>query len=173
MRNKKISYLFRGFTLIELLVVISIISLLSSIVLSSFSSARSKGRDAKRITEFNQIKNALYAHQAQYGEFPPDNGTSWTCFGAATGEICYNNGTGITGNDNLKAAMDIYFSKYPEYGVPNFTNLLYRRVNRDAIVTLATEDMTLSNCVTRFGGVHVASYTINQTNLKACDIRLR
>jgi prepilin-type N-terminal cleavage/methylation domain-containing protein len=36
----------KGFTLIELLVVISIISLLSSVVLSSLSSARDQGREA-------------------------------------------------------------------------------------------------------------------------------
>jgi prepilin-type N-terminal cleavage/methylation domain-containing protein len=61
-KNKK------GFTLIELLMVISIIGLLSSIVLSSLSTARQKARDTKRIADLKQIQNAveLYAFENNY-----------------------------------------------------------------------------------------------------------
>jgi prepilin-type N-terminal cleavage/methylation domain-containing protein len=48
-----------GFTLIELLMVISIISLLSTIILASLSTARSKSRDATRIASLRQMANAL------------------------------------------------------------------------------------------------------------------
>lgn len=48
-----------GFTLIELLVVIAIIGILTGIVMSNFTSAKSKARDAKRISDISQIQLAL------------------------------------------------------------------------------------------------------------------
>jgi prepilin-type N-terminal cleavage/methylation domain-containing protein len=60
----------RGFTLVELLVVVSIISLLSSIVLSGLSVARSKARDTKAIAEIKSIQQALELYRATTGSFP-------------------------------------------------------------------------------------------------------
>jgi prepilin-type N-terminal cleavage/methylation domain-containing protein len=51
-----------AFTLIELLVVISIISLLSSVVLSSLSGARKSARDARRASDFNELRKAVQAY---------------------------------------------------------------------------------------------------------------
>lgn len=63
-----------GFTLIELLVVISIISLLSSVVLASLNSARSKAQDARRKSDIVQIQRALELYYDQNGQYPISGG---------------------------------------------------------------------------------------------------
>jgi prepilin-type N-terminal cleavage/methylation domain-containing protein len=62
----------KGFTLIELLVVISIIALLSSIVLSSLNSARTKAREAAQKVAIDQTKKALQLYWTDNGSFPAD-----------------------------------------------------------------------------------------------------
>jgi prepilin-type N-terminal cleavage/methylation domain-containing protein len=74
----------KGFTLIELLVVISIIGLLSSIVLSTLSTARNKARDASNISTFVQYTNAIELYYSENGKYPsPSNGIDSTlvCLG--------------------------------------------------------------------------------------------
>jgi type II secretion system protein G len=61
----------KGFTLIELLVVVAIIGILSSVVLTSLNSARSRARDAKRISDLRSIQTALQLYYTTNGSYPP------------------------------------------------------------------------------------------------------
>jgi type II secretion system protein G len=76
MNNK----LEKGFTLIELLVVVAIIGLLSSIVLASLNSARAKGRDAKRISDLSELRNAIELYANDHNGNYPSTGSMDTVY---------------------------------------------------------------------------------------------
>ena len=60
----------QGFTLIELLVVIAIIGILASIISVSMTSARAKGRDAKRVADLRTLQLALETYYNDNTAFP-------------------------------------------------------------------------------------------------------
>jgi prepilin-type N-terminal cleavage/methylation domain-containing protein len=61
----------KGFTLIELLVVISIIGVLSSIILSSLSNAKSKGTDANVMSTFSEIRKQAEIYYSDNNTYSP------------------------------------------------------------------------------------------------------
>lgn len=85
----------QGFTLIELLVVIAIIGILSSIVLASLNTARTKGADAS-------IKGNMNGIRPQAELYYDTNGS----YGAAMAlGACPGTGTMFAGDANINAAI--------------------------------------------------------------------
>ena len=60
----------KGFTLIEMLVVVGIIGVLASLVLVGLGGARESSRDARRISNLNQIRNLLEVSYLRSGSYP-------------------------------------------------------------------------------------------------------
>ena len=59
-----------GFTLIELLVVIAIIGLLSTLSVLALNAARARARDAKRISDVQQMQTALEMYYNDTNTYP-------------------------------------------------------------------------------------------------------
>jgi type II secretion system protein G len=114
----------KGFTLIELLVVIAIIGVLSSVVLTSLSSARSKANAAKRVSDIHQIRTAIEAYYSSTGGYP-STGNSWqtqcNIFGTPNASwipnIVPNYITALPSDPNMNAAANVCCYMYRSDGV--------------------------------------------------------
>ncbi len=60
----------KAFTLIELLVVIAIISLLTTLAITNLKEARAKTRDAKRISDMDNLIKIIKMYYMDHGEYP-------------------------------------------------------------------------------------------------------
>ena len=67
LNNKKMA---SGYTLIELIVVIAIIGILSTVVITALNSSRIRSRDATRLLQIRQFKNALELFYSDNGYYP-------------------------------------------------------------------------------------------------------
>jgi type IV pilus assembly protein PilA len=87
----------KGFTLIELLVVIAIIGILSSVVLASLNTARSKGADAAVKSNLNNIRaqaEIVYDNNGSYALVCADTnvakGQAAAVAAGGNGGVCSN-----------------------------------------------------------------------------------
>ena len=101
----------KGFTLIELLVVITIIGILASIGLNTFTSAQTKSRDAKRKTHLKQLADAFEAYYNDKGGYPADDGSgSFLACGVDAQDLCT---LGTSAMENTTTGT-VYMVKLPE-----------------------------------------------------------
>ena len=60
----------KGFTFIEILVVATLIGILATIGIVTYSSANARARDGKRKSDVEQIRSALEMYRADNGNYP-------------------------------------------------------------------------------------------------------
>jgi prepilin-type N-terminal cleavage/methylation domain-containing protein len=93
----------KGFTLIEMLVVIAIIGLLSSVVLVALGPSRNKAKDARIISDVNQVQALMEASFTNGSYGTPDIAT-------LSNDVKANNGNtaGIVVNGQGTSAFAAY-----------------------------------------------------------------
>src|SRR3989339_478692 len=82
-RRKKL-----GFTLIELLIVIAIIGILSTTTVVSLNQAKAKARDARRLADITQIKQALDIYYYSEGAYPNAGPSGTICYALPAVATC-------------------------------------------------------------------------------------
>ena len=105
-----------GFTLIELLVVITIIGILSSIGLNTFTSSQKKGRDTKRKGHLRQLTDALEAYNNDFGEYPDDDAGRIVGCGDIDSKTTCIWGTSVFQNDDTETVYMILMPEDPSPG---------------------------------------------------------
>lgn len=68
----------KGFTLIELLIAIIIIGLIAAGATVSLLAARRQARDTKRLSDIQQVRNALVIYSNQRATSPPVSSGPWS-----------------------------------------------------------------------------------------------
>lgn len=93
----------RGFTLIELLVVITIIGILATLSAVFLKDVPKKARDARRLSDFNEIRNALELYYTDNNNYPPGGYLSGAYDSTSNGDW----------SNTLKNALANYMEKIP------------------------------------------------------------
>jgi type II secretion system protein G len=116
---------YSAFTLVELLVVISIIGILSSIGLFTFTSSQLRARDAARKADIKNVDTALRVYYNDKGEYPDDD-SSFRIMG------CGASGTSVCQWGSIwQAGTTVYMNKMPKDSLSPTRNYRYTFVDED------------------------------------------
>ncbi|MBL7057719.1 type II secretion system protein [Patescibacteria group bacterium] len=115
----------KGFTLIELLVVIAIIGLLSTLAVIALNNARSKSRDARRVSDIKQIQSALELYYNDANGYPPTTGANPIEIGNKCLQLFTNGFVETTCNPT----GTIYMTRVPSNPAPNGSAYKYRNTD--------------------------------------------
>lgn len=134
--NRKLQ---KGFTLIELLVVIAIIGILSSVVLVSLNTARSKARDSQRKANAQAINSAIAVFTLdQSSETVP----AWTATGCGTGWDVTGGGCPDLASGE---SAEVLFSKYLPRRPTDNTAVTYFYATSSAVASAYCLGVNLEN----------------------------
>ncbi len=147
-----------AFTLIELLVVIAIISILATIGLASFQTARLKARDATRKSDLQTISKSLEAYVNDYQSFPISSSGKIVCQPPAT--IC------AYGAPFQDSKATIYVAKLPSDPVMDQT--YYYESDGTKFTLYAhlenSQDSSIDNTIVTSCGSQTCNYQLKSTN---------
>ena len=117
----------KGFTLIELLIMIAVIVLLSALAVTSLNNTRKSTRDAKRISDVQQIRAALDKYYGENKDYPTFSGNLGYSDGLQQCLVNTSNGFEYGSDCNLESSEVImalvpsdpgsFFYRYTHAGV--------------------------------------------------------
>lgn len=127
----------KGFTLVELLVVIAIIGLLSTLAVVSLGSARSKARDARRISDIKQVQSALELYFADQGAYPVKAAPALVLGADASDALT---SAGFENDSAMTANATVYMGKVPaNFTTPATTGYEYLSDGQTYTITFELE----------------------------------
>lgn len=154
----------KGFTLIELLIVITIIGIMTAVVSTNLSSARSRARDTRRKADLRSVEQSLRLYYNDNQAYPRSNGSF--VITACTSGTC-NWGSAFTNTIGTTTYISS-LPRDPSYSSNNTTpTYLYYSASDDTFILQATlENLSdpdiaesQSKCISLYSNIDISTST--------------